>query len=180
MAGFSPDGRWVLTCSADRTARVWDVATGRPVSAVMRHRDKVTFARFSPDGTLVLTGCNDGTARLWEARRGYPITEPLAHQGRITGVQFSPDGGHFLSIGSEDALRVWKVPQAPTPAPSWLSELAESIAGGGLDSHGDWVPVSAQRLEEVEKSCLSDQNEFYAEWARQFLVERFSGSSKPQ
>lgn len=180
MAGFSPDGRWVLTCSADRTARVWDVATGRPVSAVMRHRDKVTFARFSPDGTLVLTGCNDGTARLWEARRGYPITEPLAHQGRITGVQFSPDGGHFLSIGSEDALRVWKVPRAPTPAPSWLSELAESIAGGGLDSHGDWVPVSAQRLEEVEKSCLSDQNEFYAEWARQFLVERFSGSSKPQ
>jgi WD40 repeat protein len=179
MASFSPDGKWVVTCSADWTARVWDTVTGHPVSAVMRHRDKITFAQFSPDGTLVLTGSDDGTARLWEARTGYPITEPQEHHGRITAVQFSPDGRKCLSIGSQDALRVWDVPQAPTPVPWWLSDLAESIAGGGLDARGDWVPASAQRLKEIRKSCLSEQNEFYGAWARQFLIERF-GSPKAQ
>ena len=179
-ASFSPDGKWVVTCSADWTARVWESATGKPVSAVMRHRDKISLARFSPDGTLVLTGSNDGTARLWEARTGYPITEPLEHHGRITGVQFSPDGRQCLSIACEDVLRVWDVPQAPTPVPSWLSDLAESVAGGGLDARGDWVPAAGQRLEQIRTSCLSDTNQFYAQWARQFLVERFAGGTKPQ
>ena len=119
-------------------------------------------------------------ARLWEARTGYPITEPLAHKGRVTGVQFSPDRRHCLSIASEDALRVWDIPQAPVPVPSWLSDLAESIAGGGLDARGDWVPAFPQRLEEIRKSCLSDASEFYAGWAREFLVERFGGGPKPQ
>jgi WD40 repeat protein len=175
MASFSPDSKWVVTCSADGTSRVWESMTGNAVSAVMRHSDRVRFARFSPDGSLVLTACDDGTARLWEARSGYPVSEPLKHRGKVTWVQFSPDGKQCLSIANSDVLQVWDVPQAPSPVPSWFCDLVEGVAGRRLDARGDWEPASAQGLEAIKKSQLANETAFYANWARQFLVERLEG-----
>ena len=36
-AAFSPDGTRVVTASDDKTARVWDAATGKPLGEPMRH-----------------------------------------------------------------------------------------------------------------------------------------------
>ena len=38
---FSPDGKTVLTGSSDKTARLWDAATGRPLGLPMTHQDTV-------------------------------------------------------------------------------------------------------------------------------------------
>jgi hypothetical protein len=69
-AAFSPDGTRVLTASADRTARLWDAASGAPMGEPMRHGGRVNTAAFSPDGRRVLTASADGTARLWDV--GWP------------------------------------------------------------------------------------------------------------
>ena len=34
---FSPDGKTILTGSFDKTARLWDAATGRPLGQPMEH-----------------------------------------------------------------------------------------------------------------------------------------------
>ena len=62
---FSPDGKAVLTGSLDRTARLWDAATGRPIGPPLAHQGEVIAVAFSPDGKAVLTGSQDRTARLW-------------------------------------------------------------------------------------------------------------------
>src|SRR6185295_6196312 len=36
---FSPDGTQLVTCSADRTARVWNINTGQPLSPPLQHRE---------------------------------------------------------------------------------------------------------------------------------------------
>ena len=36
---FSPDGRTALTASSDKTARLWDVETGRPRGAAWKHEE---------------------------------------------------------------------------------------------------------------------------------------------
>jgi Flp pilus assembly protein TadD len=63
---FSPDGKAVLTGSADRTARLWDAATGRPLGAPLARQYEVWAVAFSPDGKTVLTGSHDKAARLWD------------------------------------------------------------------------------------------------------------------
>ena len=58
-AAFSPDGRRVVTASYDKTARVWDAASGQPITQPMRHTNDVNHAAFSPDGRRVVTASDD-------------------------------------------------------------------------------------------------------------------------
>ena len=38
-AAFSPDGKRIVTASGDKTARVWDAATGKPIGEPLRGHD---------------------------------------------------------------------------------------------------------------------------------------------
>ena len=40
-AQFSPDGQRVVTASGDKTARLWDAASGKPIGEPMKHEDSV-------------------------------------------------------------------------------------------------------------------------------------------
>ena len=54
-AQFSADGQRVVTASYDKTARVWDAATGKALSEPMKHDGEVHSAQFSADGQRVVT-----------------------------------------------------------------------------------------------------------------------------
>ncbi len=64
-AAFSPDGRQVLTGSADETMRLWDVETGKALHSFEGHTGAVFSVAFSPDGKLVVSGGEEKTIRLW-------------------------------------------------------------------------------------------------------------------
>jgi sugar lactone lactonase YvrE len=109
---FSPDGRLLATGSYDRTARLWEVASGREITALRGHKGFVSFVlsvAFSPDGRLLATGSVDRTARLWEVASGREITALHGHEGSVSSVAFSPDG-RLLATGSWDTtVRLWEV-----------------------------------------------------------------------
>ena len=72
-AAFSPDGKQVVTASDDKTARLWDSATGKPLATLTGHEDVVRSAAFSADGKQVVTASCDKTARLWDSATGKPL-----------------------------------------------------------------------------------------------------------
>ena len=55
----------VVTASRDKTAKVWEVASGR-LLATLEGRTNRVFAQFSPDGTRVVTASEDKTAKIWD------------------------------------------------------------------------------------------------------------------
>jgi WD40 repeat protein len=65
MAGFSPDGSLIVTVSRDKTARVWDAATGAGRTVLAKPEDEVLHAAFSPNGNSIATALRDGRARIW-------------------------------------------------------------------------------------------------------------------
>ncbi len=50
-----PDGKRIVTVSADKTARVWEAETGRQVAELKGHGNIVWSAMYSPDGKRIIT-----------------------------------------------------------------------------------------------------------------------------
>ena len=85
---ISPDNRWVVTGSLDKTARLWDLSAKDPAAnpVVLRgHEGAVTAVAISPDNRWVVTGSLDKTARLWDLSAKDPAANPVVlrgHEGR--------------------------------------------------------------------------------------------------
>lgn len=55
-----------VSCAADSTARLWDVATGNCIRLYRSPREAfMLIGAFSPNGSEVVTGDLNGVARLW-------------------------------------------------------------------------------------------------------------------
>ena len=106
-ASFSPDGKRVVTASEDKTARVWDADTGKPMGEPMTHGKQVSSASFSPDGKRVVTASEDKTARVWDAHTGKPMGEPMTHGKQVSSASFSPDGQRVVTASYDKTARVW-------------------------------------------------------------------------
>ncbi len=79
-AVFSPDGRWVVTASEDKTAQVWDAQTGAKRGEALTHQGRVASAAFSGDGRWVVTASAGRSAQVWSVDpdpRWYPLMEDL-------------------------------------------------------------------------------------------------------
>jgi hypothetical protein len=98
QVSLSPDGRTLVTASADRTARVWDAASRKRLHTLLGHQDEVLTAGFSPDGRVIFTGSRDRTARLWDAATGQPLAVLPGHPRGVYRVRFSPDGRSLLTV----------------------------------------------------------------------------------
>jgi WD40 repeat protein len=64
-ANYSPDGKRIVTSSNDRTARVWDAASGNLLAILPGHTAAVNWASFSADGKRVATASGDSSARVY-------------------------------------------------------------------------------------------------------------------
>jgi WD40 repeat protein len=142
-AKFSPDGKIVLTVSAN-TARLWD-GEGKAFTELIGHSAAISDAAFSPDSKMVVTASFDGTARLWD-RAGKLIVElkqpkqkaSAGNRSQDSGdadqlplvqhADFSPDGQMIVTASSDSKARLWNL------SGKLLSELK---------GHKGWVSYAA-------------------------------------
>ncbi|NEO83625.1 MAG: hypothetical protein F6J87_05100 [Spirulina sp. SIO3F2] len=103
---FSPDGQRLVSGSADRTVKVWDVSSQTVLKTLTGHSDAVWGVAISPDGQWIASTATDRTVRLWQWERGE--TKVLrGHQGGVLDVTFGADGKTLWTGGADGTVKRW-------------------------------------------------------------------------
>jgi WD40 repeat protein len=85
----SPDSNFVATGSRDKSAKLWEVASGREVRSFLGHDFAVTALGFTHDGKTLVTGSNDKTIKLWDVSTGEELASILVNY-RVTSLAIDP------------------------------------------------------------------------------------------
>ncbi len=106
-ASFSPDGRRILSASRDRTARLWDVASGTMIRDFQQgHQYLATTAVFFPQGDRFVSAAVDDSARIWDVASGAQL-KVLEHTGLSAVAAVSPDGSQVATGSDDRTARLW-------------------------------------------------------------------------
>ncbi len=103
---ISSDGQKILSGCTDRTARIWDAATGASISQSVAHQSPVIYVALRPDGQTAASG-NGSSALLWNTADGTTIGQPYPHPRMVLGVDFSRDGNTLLTGCDDGIARLW-------------------------------------------------------------------------
>ncbi len=119
---FSPGGQRVATASADRSARVWETATGKPVTPPLEHHGKVLDVAFAGEDRLA-TASLDHTACLWDLANGELLTPALRHPAGVVSVALDKEGRRLATACLDGAARIWDLAAAELT----LAEIKDAL-----------------------------------------------------
>jgi WD40 repeat protein len=147
MAAFSPDGTKVLTGGIDRTVRLWESATGRPIGAPIPLEGKPVDASFSPDGATILAA-DSKAVHLWATSGLKPLGAALEHWRPVKSAIFGPNGRFILTRSGEQVVCVWNA----------------------SDGRALARPLAFQ--EPIEVLCCRPDGKLILTWGREMLAAR--------
>ena len=103
-------GRFAVTVSADRTARVWNLATEQCIHVLRGHgvgvgTGVIYAVALTPDNRRAVTCSDDLTLRVWDLSGGTCDRVLSGHSGWVVDVKLLPGGRGAVSASHDGTAR---------------------------------------------------------------------------
>ena len=131
------DGTQLLSCSADKTVRAWDVETGASIKQMKERTgcvNSVCPARRGPP--LLVSGSDDGLTKLWDLRVRRCVHSCVS-RFPVTAVAVADAGDAVYAGGLDNEVHVWDL--RTQEVSMTLSGHTDTITGLAVSSDGAHV-----------------------------------------
>jgi WD40 repeat protein len=117
---FSSDGSFFVTCSKDKTAKIWDSKSMSVVKTLGPVSEELRSLAISPNDRLVATAGglfvvghpeveSASDLKLWDVESGNLVADLKGHTSCVFRAVFSPDGSLLATGSSDKTVKLWNV-----------------------------------------------------------------------
>ncbi|MBL6704972.1 MAG: protein kinase [Planctomycetaceae bacterium] len=112
---LSRDGRWLLTGSKDRTARLWDLTALDPLKESVKltgHEGAIDCVALPAGGRWAVTAGEDADVVVWDLAATDINDSPIVLKGHelpVTCLAVSSDGRWLATSGIDADIRLWNL-----------------------------------------------------------------------
>lgn len=100
---------WFATGSADRTVKIWDLASGRLRLTLTGHISTVRGIAVSPRHPYMFTVGEDKTVKCWDLEQNKVIRNYHGHLSGVYCVSLHPTLDVLMTGGRDSTIRVWDI-----------------------------------------------------------------------
>lgn len=136
---FFSEGDRLVSCSADRTVRIWDVETHEEVAVLQGHEAAVRSVAISsrqtsfwqaphPSTDLIASASDDRTIRVWNAQDPGEVTILDGDNATLLCLPFQ-DRRRVVTFSRLGDLHIHHV---DNPVPDWIGSPSMTVGGGIL------------------------------------------------
>ncbi|KAJ2356963.1 U3 small nucleolar RNA-associated protein [Coemansia sp. RSA 2618] len=168
---IAPGNRIFVTGSQDKTAKVWDTDTGKPLGTLQGHRRGVWNIAISPTDRVIATASSDRMIKLWSLSDFACLKTFEGHTNSVLCVEFVAGGQQLISTGSDGLIKLWNIKDGECvltldehEGKIWTLAMQRSeafMATGGTDSvihiWKDTTQEEVDRLHQEEARTLEQQ-----------------------
>ena len=104
---FEPGNEWFCTGSADRTIKVWDLASGQLKLTLTGHIEQVTGLAVSPRHPYLFSCGLDKTVKCWDLEYNKVIRNYHGHLSGVYCIAMHPVLDLLFTGGRDSCCRVW-------------------------------------------------------------------------
>ncbi|MBD3290763.1 hypothetical protein GF337_18295 [candidate division KSB1 bacterium] len=88
---WSPDGKYIVTCSKDSSVKLWNAEAVREIMTFRGHHHQVMAVCFAPNSKQIASVSRDNNLKLWEPDSGV-VKEWMLDFRKPRQLLFNPDG----------------------------------------------------------------------------------------
>ena len=106
---ISADGRNLFSASADKTIKIWNLATGQVIRTLSGHTSAVNYLAISPDSKTLFSASADKTIKVWNIETGEQLRTLKGHTSSVNHLKISSDGQILFSASADKTIKIWDV-----------------------------------------------------------------------